>query len=198
MRAVILFGIVLLCACLMMASVEGAKTMMIDATEADYDGENQKKVFIGELKHNWQVEVTIKNLGEVNNISGRLLKDPAYFYYDIFNETDILLPGESAVMKYTYPDVEPIDIKIEITSYFNYSAYTDVQTSVLIEYKIKIYDDRGTLIVDSEDSGMDDSIVVEDDEDEGGGCGGTIILAIGIVGCTAVVGKKRRLNGLFK
>ena len=82
------------------------------------------------------------------------------------------------------------NIGIEFFVAMNTSAYNDQQSNVVVEYVVHIYDDRGNLVVDSEDPNKDDSI-----QEIEKGCDTFIIFGMfSLCGIVTLLGSIKRLR----
>jgi hypothetical protein len=160
-------------AIILIAGSGNSKKVQMDATDADMYGENEMLISIGEIKQNYRIEVEVTNHGTVTNISAKLAPDQLFGYGSVVNATGLILPGETDHINYQKQMPTPADYVIVLVTYLNSSAYMDLQENVEIECKVKVYNDRGEVIVDSEDPELDDPVVLTDEE----GCGGAMVLS---------------------
>ena len=172
--------------------IEG-KTTSLNPTD-EVDGVDRKVFKVGEMKYKYSVEVEVTNNHDYCNITTEI---GWYITFPIkgivsFTETKFVKPGESVTINWVNNDTGKVDnIGLEITGYLNTSIFNDQQTDVEVTYTIKVFDDRGDLIQDSEDPDLGGDIGGEVEDET---CGSIIIIPLTImIGLISIIAylKKR-------
>jgi hypothetical protein len=174
----LIIGLLFLFVIISLSSSVSASTMILDPSV----GEDSEVVKFGELKYNWRVELTVTNNHDICNVSAEIGKyaygDHIYPFYT-GSSSIVLKSGETETATYNHTEPEILEEgAVRIFSYLNRSAYTDQQTSVEVIYKIKVYNDRGEVVVDSEDPLKNENI--KEPEPISGPCGSSILIVTGV------------------
>lgn len=185
------FGIILV---LLLGSVNvHAKTTHLDPTSTE-DGKDSKVFKIGEVKYNYEVHFYVKNEHDICNISvlpGDYYNFPmpgvtllSSYEWNITSGKDLdwysgysfkLNPNDEGSFSIKKVRAgESTNLGLKITAIFNTSAFNDQQTDVEVTYTMKVYDDRGNLIIDTEDPEKSGDAGEEVDD---GACGGAMFLS---------------------